>query len=263
MIEWYLPPSPVVYLEIFTCWKIQDKKKRSLFDDKLTPRSSAPRCDHHFGGVALVTRCQPFLVPLYPHFIPLNRFYYQVAKLETRTSSKEVLVCMKNFKRELNWRLEGSHSMGEPLSIFAGVLAIATAAIQSSVFLIEIANGIKSSSKEIQAISRDAQSIYSTISSLEATLKNGKIKAGTMDDDAILEIIKSLTAPLSNCKMVLEELVVKIRKLFKLTTKDVGDRTGVMNLKWALYKKNEIRDVQLRLEAAKSTLNTALSGFSV
>jgi hypothetical protein len=153
--------------------------------------------------------------------------------------------------------------MAEPLSIFAGVLAIATAAIQSSLFLIEITNSIKSSSKEIQAISRDAQSIYSTISSLHATLKNGNIKAGAIDDDAILEIIKSLTAPLSNCEVVLEELVVGMQKLFKLITKDVGGRTGVLNLKWALYKKNGIKDVQLRLEAAKSTLNTALSGFSV
>ena len=149
------------------------------------------------------------------------------------------------------------------MSIIGGVLTISAAAIKSSVTLVEMVNGIKSHSKEIQAISRDAQSIRSTISSLHTILQNGEIKAGIMDDDAMLEIIKSLTAPLSNCEMILEELVLKMQKQVKFVSKDIGDRAGIMSLKWVLYKKNEIRDVQVRLEAAKSTLNTALNSISV
>lgn len=112
--------------------------------------------------------------------------------------------------------------MAEPFSIFASALTVAAAAVESSRILLEVANGIKTGSKEIKAISRDAQSIQSTISSLHATLKNGKIRAGNTDDDAMLEIIKSLIAPLSNCEMVLEELAFKMQKMSKLTTKDVG-----------------------------------------
>ena len=153
--------------------------------------------------------------------------------------------------------------MAERFSIFASVLAITSAAIKSSINLFEIANGIKTGSKEIEAISRDAKSIYCTISSLHATLRNGKIRAGNFEDDAMLEMIKSLAPPLSNCETVLADLVFKMQKLLKLNTKDVGDWTGVTSVKWVLYKKNEIKDVRLRLEAAKSTLNTAMNGVLV
>ena len=154
--------------------------------------------------------------------------------------------------------------MADPISIFASVIAIATAAIQSSRAIFEITNGIKTSSREIQAISRDALAVHSTISSLHAILRKGERSAGNArDDDAILEMARSLRVPLSNCEMVLEELVFKLQKLLKSNTRDARDWPRTTSVKWVLFVKKEVRDLQLRLEAAKSTLNTALSGVAV
>lgn len=158
--------------------------------------------------------------------------------------------------------------MAEPFSIFASALAVAAAAIQSSRILIEIASGMKTTPKEVIAISQDAQSIHDTISSLHTTLTNAKAKIKTVNntdnDDVMMfdEIMENLTNPLSNCEKILKELVFAMQKQLKFITKDVGgDRTGgVTSLKWVLYKKDKIKELQHRLEAAKLTLNTALSG---
>lgn len=89
------------------------------------------------------------------------------------------------------------------------------------------------------------------------------MRAGNVNDDTILEMARGLRDPLSNCEMVLEELVFKLQKQLKLTTNDTGDWTGTTSAKWRLYVRNEVKDLQSRLEAAKSTLNTALSGVAV
>lgn len=72
--------------------------------------------------------------------------------------------------------------------------------------------GIKIGSKEIQAIFRDAQSIHSTIRSLHAVLRKGKMRAETVDDDRVLEMARGSRDLLSNCEMVLGELVFKLQK---------------------------------------------------
>ena len=153
--------------------------------------------------------------------------------------------------------------MTDPLTIFASVLAISGAAIRSLKALFDLVDGIKGAPEEIKSISKDARSLYTTISSLNATLEDAKTKEVLIDDDAMLEMIKNLTSPLSNCETVLAELVLKMQKPLKVSSDNRGDRMSTMRVRWALFIKGEARSLQFRLEAAKSTLNTALNGISV
>ncbi|KAG8527797.1 uncharacterized protein KY384_007951 [Bacidia gigantensis] len=153
--------------------------------------------------------------------------------------------------------------MADPFSIFAGVLATAAAAIKSAKTVHEVAKGIKGASQEVQAIARDADSLHHTISLLHATLKHKEVRAKYFEDGELLEMVICLQSPLSNCEVVLQELIFRLRKQLKLFRKGTGDWSGLKSVKWALFTKNDIKELQLRLETAKATLNTALSGVSV
>ena len=153
--------------------------------------------------------------------------------------------------------------MADPFSIFASVLATATAVIQFSRAIFEVTNGVKTASKEIQAISRDALSLHATLSSLYPILRKGELSTKDANDNTIFEMARGLEAPLLDCKVVLKELDCKLQKQLKLTTKGSRDWAGAASVKWVLYVKNEVKDLQVRLEAAKLTLNTALSGVAV
>ena len=153
--------------------------------------------------------------------------------------------------------------MADPLSIIASVVAITAAAIRSSKTLFELVDDIKGGPEEIKSISRDTHSFYSIIFSLNATLEDTSIRDAVSGDDAMLEMIGNLTRPLSNCEAVLVELMVKIQKQLKLGSDGRGNRMSATNVEWGLFTKSEIRGLQLRLEAAKSTLNSALNGISM
>ena len=148
----------------------------------------------------------------------------------------------------------------DPLSIFATVLTTATAVIQVSKAVFKVTSGIKSASKEVQAISRDALSLHSTIASLYPILSKGQLSTTDAENHTILEMARVLEAPLLECKAVLQELDCKLQKQLKFTTRGSRDWTVI---KWVLCVRNEVKDLQVRLEAAKSILNTALSGIAV
>ncbi len=149
--------------------------------------------------------------------------------------------------------------MAEPLSIIASVTGIATAALQSSKALLELVNDIKGSSEEINAISRDVHAFYAITYTLNTTLKEKVIIDAVGYDEAILEMIKNLSDPLSNCQAVLGELMLKIQRNLKAGSDGKGCR---MNLKWGLFTKGEVKPLQSRLEAAKATLNGALDALA-
>lgn len=156
-----------------------------------------------------------------------------------------------------------SHVMADPLGIIASVVAIATAAIRSSKALFELVDGIKRGPEEIKSISRDAHSFHSIVFSLNATLEDPSFTDVISGDDSMLEKVGNLARPLSDCEAVLSELMVKMQKQLKHGSDNSGDRMSFTNVKWCLFIKSEVRVLQLRLEAAKSTLNSALNGISM
>ena len=153
--------------------------------------------------------------------------------------------------------------MADPLSIFASVLALASAAVQSSKAIFELVDDIREGPEEIRSISRDAHSFYSVVFSLNAALGDARIRETISGDDAMLQMISNLTSPLSNCEAVLARLMIKMQKQLKLGSDGRGDRMRLTSVKWGLFTKSEVRGLQQRLEAAKSTLNGALNGISM
>ena len=152
--------------------------------------------------------------------------------------------------------------MADPLSISTGVLAVVTAVMQSSKKLVAITKDIKTGSEEIRAIFREVQSLHQIICLLQAALKAIERERVNIGEDFILEMLPAVMNPLSNCEIVLVEIAKKLQKILKYGSKATGERTGVIGLRWALYVKSDVKDLQIRLEAEKTTLSTALSGIA-
>ena len=151
--------------------------------------------------------------------------------------------------------------MTDPLSIIAGVLAIATATIQSSKAVFELVGDISKRPKELVAIVQDVQAFYAVLSSLSALLEDEDLQEIISGDRVMLNIIETLTEPIEICRLVLREVTAKIqeqsrpvlnRRIYPIYT----------SLRWGLCTKGEVRDLQLRLEQAKSTLNSALDSLT-
>lgn len=152
--------------------------------------------------------------------------------------------------------------MADPLSSIASVIGITATVIQLSKAFVELANDIRGGPEEIKSISRDVHAFCSIIFSLNATLKEEDIQKAINGDEAMAKMIQNLTGPLKNCQAVLGELMVKIQKLAVPRLEGTGFRMNSTSVKWGLFNKSELRDLQLRLEAAKSTLGRALEAVT-
>ncbi|KAL6712744.1 hypothetical protein ACLMJK_009682 [Lecanora helva] len=143
-----------------------------------------------------------------------------------------------------------------------GVVGVATAAIQSSKAVFELVDNFKEGSDEIASISKDMRAFPSVITSLNSTLKDESITNVISGDSAITEMVQLLQNPLSNCQIVLGEIMFKIEYLLRLTPHGKGQRTPLANVKWSLSTKTKVRSLLLRLEATKSTLVSALNAIN-
>ncbi|KAL8867528.1 MAG: hypothetical protein Q9174_005609, partial [Haloplaca sp. 1 TL-2023] len=152
--------------------------------------------------------------------------------------------------------------MADPLSGIAGVVGIATAAIRSSKALFDLVNDTKRAPTEIKAIARDVYAFASIVLSVSATLKRDIVRGSYGDDESVAEAIGNIRLPLSNCHTVLEDLIAGLQKGSKLSSVANKSQRAFINLKWAVFTKNEIKELRDRLEAAKSTLDVALSVIS-
>ena len=150
--------------------------------------------------------------------------------------------------------------MADPISIIAGIVSISGAAMQSSTAFLNVMREMRSTFDEIRSVSRDVHAFYTIVLSLSAALEEGNVRDMISDDENIIEMIGNLAAPLNNCQIVLSKLLVKVTRQLKPAAK--GSRSLSRDMKWILFTKNEVRDLQQRLEATKSTLGSALSAIS-
>ena len=157
-------------------------------------------------------------------------------------------------------RHENSAVMADPFSTIAGIISIIGAVINSSKKLFELVRHIKDADEEIQAISRDVQALHTILSSLDVSLNDEDVRHVIVGDESMAKMVGNLGNPLSNCRLVLESLTAKIQKQLRPATE--GRRPLLINVKWSLFVKGEIKDLQLRLEAAKSTLGNALDAIT-
>ena len=148
--------------------------------------------------------------------------------------------------------------MADPLSVVAGVISIATVAIQSSKILSMLINDIKEASEEINVVSHDVLAFASLVSSLKLALEETKIKDAISSDGAMIEVIGNLHHPLDNCEAALQALSSKLSNELEYR-KGRTFRATAVSLKWALFAKKEAKDLQSRLGVTKATLSAALN----
>ena len=151
----------------------------------------------------------------------------------------------------------------DPLAILATAIGIGTVTAQSAMILIKAVKIIKGAQAEIKAISRDVQAFYAVVFSLNTLLKDDEVNNAISRDAAIVEMIENLTNPLQNCQSLLTEIMMKLRKQCKLRGENKHRQIQVTTIKWGLCTKGELKDLQLHLEATKSTLCSALSVISM
>lgn len=152
--------------------------------------------------------------------------------------------------------------MADPISIIAGVISIATVVVQSSKALSKLIDNVKETPQEIRAVARDVHAFRSIVSSLKIALEERDVKDAVSRDTALVEMIGNLSHPLTNCEEALQSLVTKIQRGFD-GSEGSTFRKSARSLKWGMFAKTEIKDVRSRLEATKSTLNTALETITM
>ena len=101
--------------------------------------------------------------------------------------------------------------MTESLSVIAGVISIAAAAVQLSKTLFEQMNDIKGGPEEIKVISRDAHAFYSTNFLLNVTLREENIRAVVSGDADMAEMLRGQLERFFLCQ-VEPKLVINWRR---------------------------------------------------
>ena len=151
----------------------------------------------------------------------------------------------------------------DPLGIIASAIGIAAVTAQAATVFVKAITTIKGAHAEIKAVSRDVYAFYAVVSSLKALLQDEEVMNAISSDAAMVGMIENLMNPLQNCQRLLSEIMMKMRKRCDLTGERRTRQISSTSLRWGLCTKNQMRDLQLQLDATKSTLCGALSVISM
>lgn len=152
--------------------------------------------------------------------------------------------------------------MSDPFSIIAGVISIATVAAQSSQALSNLIDNIREAPREIRAVARDVHAYRSIVSSLKIAVEERDVKSAVSGDAALVEMIGNLSYPLNTFEEALQSLVSRMLIGFGRSESNAF-RKSTLNVKWGFFARKEVKELQSRLEAAKSTLNAALETITM
>ena len=152
--------------------------------------------------------------------------------------------------------------MADPFSIIAGVLGITTAVVQASKTILQLLVDTARGPEEVRSISHDIHAFQTVVISLKTTIGLAEVQNAIAGDETLLKTIVNLDSPLRNCRVVLEELMVKLKQQHRLTPLNKRFRINTVSLRWSLFTKSEVRALQCRLEAGKATLSNALNAIS-
>ena len=148
------------------------------------------------------------------------------------------------------------------ISVFASVIAVATAAIQTSSQVCAFINSVKNCPEDIRSISRDVQALHSIICSIRALMIDVETRQIMSCDDSMVQMMDNLSDPLDGCQELLTQLASKLIKSSGTVSRGKPPWLNRANLKWGLHTKTEVKHLQLRLEATKSTLGAALDSIT-
>lgn len=145
----------------------------------------------------------------------------------------------------------------DPLAMISGVIAVAGAAICASKSLLDLVDTIKNAPEEITAVSKDTIALFNVVSSLETALRDYQVQNVVEGDPNMAEMVERLREPLQNCSTILGQLKPRIKNRLKLAN---GGGFQVRNGRFMWhFSRRGIKEYMSRLEATKTTLDTALT----
>ena len=146
--------------------------------------------------------------------------------------------------------------MAEPISILASFLTIATALAQTSSKVASLVASVKEGPKEIKTISRDASALSAVLSSLSGFLGDEDLQATLANERRVVGMLQNLQYSLKNCDELLVQILNKVKKHMKSDRRGKGLRSNFACIQWSFLGREEVRLLQVQLEAAKSTLHS-------
>ena len=144
--------------------------------------------------------------------------------------------------------------MAEPISFILGVLALTNQAEQSSKALLDLVADIRGAAAHLKAISVEVLAFCELVFSLSIALQEEDVRTTISGKRTLMETIGSLTKPITNCRVILEQLIEKLERLHTSCSRSHDVRSTFVGVKWSLFPKNEISKLQKTLEAEKLTI---------
>lgn len=139
--------------------------------------------------------------------------------------------------------------MGDPLSITAGILAVAGFALKSSTALHATIRGFRSQNKDARALKTEVGDLTGVLGSLLETVSSNP----NLD-------FKALELPLQRCGHACQEYTKVIAKCTKYSD---GSKPSVRDWISQKYLQGDINDFRNMLAIHKSTINIALANANL
>ena len=135
--------------------------------------------------------------------------------------------------------------MAEPISLAAGLLALATFAFKSSIALHNTIQGIKSHPSRIRELNTELEALSGVLDSLTQTI------SGTTDID-----LTALTLPLLRCGNACKDFE---QEILKCSSRSGGNRTSFRDWAKLQYMGEDVDGFRRMLAGYKSTITIALA----
>jgi Fungal N-terminal domain of STAND proteins len=138
--------------------------------------------------------------------------------------------------------------MAEPIGIASGVVALTTFALQSSVSLYQIINGLQSNKRVIRELKEELEALDEVLMSLKDALSN------------ILADFSVLKLPLLRCAQACNEFQSLVEKC---SSRSSGPTTSLRDWAKLTYMGDDIMGFKNTLSGYKSTIAIALGGANL
>ena len=153
----------------------------------------------------------------------------------------------------------------DPFSIISGVASLAAVTVQAIQTFIALIKGIRNAETELKTLLRGVNDFHVLAISLRAILGNAELQRAIQHDRYVVELIETLKLPLQSCQDLIARIIDKIngRRPGRSPGAFGLSRVRGSNLRWALYLKRDMNELQTCLDGAKLTLCTALGAVNL
>jgi len=145
----------------------------------------------------------------------------------------------------------------EALAITNTTLSIAVAAFKACQSAYSLVQNIRNAPKQVQRLTNDVHGLYQVLGLLQAALEQDNVANARLPS----QMIQDLEALLGTCTKLSRDIIVTLNPFVGL---DGTVRGGTWrNLKWEMYKKNNVEILQQTLETCKLTISMAVSSLNL